>query len=177
MPSRAASTRWSPSRKSTTSASAPWAVSVRRTTWNVQRTGLFTSSRTRPRWTPRRGERADVFRAFGQAYRARHALSSEQAKVFDAILACRTVTLGGHLDVCTECGFEQPACDSCRDRHCSECQSLAAVRWVEARKKCMTSIERVRTTMEFISRIRSRSLDVGIRPNDHQRARAYRSMR
>ena len=126
---------------------------------------------SRPRF-----EVADVFRAFGQAYRASHALSSEQAKVFDAILACRTVTLGGHLDVCTECGFEQPACDSCRDRHCSECQSLAAVRWVEARKKCMTSIERVRTTMEFISRIRSRSLDVGIRPNDHQRARAYRSM-
>jgi hypothetical protein len=85
-------------------------------------------------------EVADVFRAFGQAYRASHALSSEQAKVFDAILACRTVTLGGHLDVCKECGFEQPAYNSCRDRHCPKCQSLAAARWVEARKKSLLPV-------------------------------------
>jgi hypothetical protein len=61
-------------------------------------------------------EVADVFRAFGEAYRRSHKLSLEQARVVTAILACRTVALGGHLDQCQECGFERPAYNSCRNR-------------------------------------------------------------
>ena len=85
-------------------------------------------------------EIADAFRAFGAAYRARHSLTPEQARVFDAILACRTAVLGGHLDVCEECAFERPSYNSCRNRHCPKCQGIAALRWVEARKKAILPV-------------------------------------
>jgi Putative transposase/Transposase zinc-binding domain len=48
-----------------------------------------------------------------------------------AIEVCRTAQLGGHLDRCDGCGFERPAYNSCRNRHCPKCQSLAKARWLE----------------------------------------------
>lgn len=41
--------------------------------------------------------------------------------------------LGGHLDVCTACGHEQPSYNSCRNRHCPKCQTLAQEKWVTER--------------------------------------------
>ena len=76
-------------------------------------------------------EFADVFRAFGEGFSKTRVLSSEQARAFDAILACRTPALGGHLDACDECGFKRPSYNSCFNRHCPRCQGLAALRWVE----------------------------------------------
>jgi hypothetical protein len=51
------------------------------------------------------------------------------------IEACRTIALGGHLDICDACGYEQPSYNSCRNRHCPKCQSLAQATWIEARKE------------------------------------------
>jgi len=51
-----------------------------------------------------------------------------------AIERCRTAALGGHLERCSACGFERPAYDSCRNRHCPKCQSVAKAKWLEARK-------------------------------------------
>lgn len=82
----------------------------------------------RPRW-----EVADVFRAHGEAYRQRHALSGDQRKVMRDIEVCRTEALGGHLDVCPECAFQRPSYNSCRNRHCPKCQSLSQARWIERR--------------------------------------------
>ena len=48
-----------------------------------------------------------------------------------AVSVCRTQELGGHLDRCDACGFERPAYNSCRNRHCPKCQSLAKAKWVE----------------------------------------------
>jgi hypothetical protein len=50
-----------------------------------------------------------------------------------AIEACRTPQLGGHLDRCPDCDFERPAYNSCRNRHCPKCQSLAQARWIQQR--------------------------------------------
>lgn len=50
-----------------------------------------------------------------------------------AIEVCRTEVLGGHLDVCGSCGYSAPSYNSCRDRHCPKCQSLAQARWLEQR--------------------------------------------
>ena len=47
---------------------------------------------------------------------------------------CRTSALGGHLEECDHCGHERPAYNSCRNRHCPKCQSLAKARWLEGRK-------------------------------------------
>jgi Transposase zinc-binding domain len=49
---------------------------------------------------------------------------------------CRTVALGGHVDVCPQCGGD-PAIsyNSCRNRHCNKCQTPARRRWIDARKQ------------------------------------------
>jgi hypothetical protein len=78
-------------------------------------------------------EVADIVRAHGQAFARAHALTAEQAAVLDAIARCRTASLGGHLDVCNACGHSEISYNSCRNRHCPKCQSLAQARWLERR--------------------------------------------
>ena len=59
--------------------------------------------------------------------------SQRQRRVMKAIQVCRTAALGGHLERCDGCYYERPCYDSCRDRHCPKCQSLARAEWVEKR--------------------------------------------
>lgn len=80
-------------------------------------------------------EVADIFRAAGEAYRDRYVPTFDQRKVMLAIERCRTAALGGHLDVCGKCGHQTPAYNSCRNRHCPKCQSLAQARWIERRRQ------------------------------------------
>jgi hypothetical protein len=75
-------------------------------------------------------ELADVFLAHGEAYRRTHVLTPQQARAMRAIESCRTAALGGHLEVCDRCGFERPAYNSCRNRHCPKCQAGAQAAWV-----------------------------------------------
>jgi Putative transposase/Transposase zinc-binding domain len=51
-----------------------------------------------------------------------------------AIELCRTAALGGHLEECDSCGHQRPAFNSCRNRHCPKCQSLARAQWLEDRQ-------------------------------------------
>lgn len=76
-------------------------------------------------------ELADVFRQYGESYQRTHRISAGQQKVIRAVSVCRTQELGGHLDRCDACGFERPAYNSCRNRHCPKCQSLAKAKWLE----------------------------------------------
>lgn len=78
-------------------------------------------------------EVADIFRAHGEVYRREHVLTPDQLKVMRAIEVCRTEVLGGHLDVCDRCSYSQPSYNSCRNRHCPKCQSLAQAQWIEER--------------------------------------------
>lgn len=81
-------------------------------------------------------EVADVFRRYGEAYRQQHgaSMSVAQWRVMSAIEVCRTAVLGGHLERCDQCGHERNAFNSCRDRHCPKCQSLARAQWIEDRQ-------------------------------------------
>jgi hypothetical protein len=85
----------------------------------------------RPKW-----EIADVFRRYGEAYRNTHgaSMSTAQRRVMTAIEVCRTAALGGHLERCDQCGQERNCYNSCRDRHCPKCQSLARAKWIEDRQ-------------------------------------------
>lgn len=78
-------------------------------------------------------EVADIFRLHGDAYRKNHSLPKSHLKAMRAIEACRTAELGGHLYECDFCGYEHPAYNSCRNRHCPKCQALNKARWLEAR--------------------------------------------
>ena len=78
-------------------------------------------------------EVADVLRAHGPEYAARHPLSTEQAAVIRHLTTCRTAALGGHLDACAACGFQRVSYNSCRDRHCPKCQATKQAQWLETR--------------------------------------------
>jgi hypothetical protein len=79
-------------------------------------------------------EVADIVRAHGPAFVRAHALSPQQKAVLRDIARCRTAALGGHKDVCADCGHVQSlSYNSCRNRHCPKCQALAQARWVEQR--------------------------------------------
>ena len=81
-------------------------------------------------------EVADIFRAHGETYRATHLLSPEQRKAMWCIEACRTAVLGGHVDVCQDCGTElDPSYNSCRNRSCPKCQALDQDRWINKRRE------------------------------------------
>jgi predicted Zn-ribbon and HTH transcriptional regulator len=78
-----------------------------------------------------RPELADIFRSHGESYRRAHRLPASHKKVMRAVEVCRTQELGGHLKKCDTCGFEHPTYNSCRNRHCPKCQSLAKAKWLE----------------------------------------------
>ena len=81
-------------------------------------------------------EVADIVRAYGPAFLAQHgpSLSPEQRRALADIAACRTAVLGGHVEACDACGFERPAYNSCRNRHCPKCQAAARATWLDARE-------------------------------------------
>jgi Putative transposase/Transposase zinc-binding domain len=81
-------------------------------------------------------EVADVFRRYGDAYRAQHdtALCRAQRRVMTAIELCRTAALGGHVEQCDHCGHQHISYCSCRNRHCPKCQSLARAQWLDDRR-------------------------------------------
>ncbi|MFQ5694991.1 MAG: IS91 family transposase [Terriglobia bacterium] len=86
-------------------------------------------------------EVADILRAHGAAYQARHPLSPEQATVMRRLVACRTAALGGHVDACDACGFTQVSYNSCRDRHCPKCQATKRAEWVQRRLQRLLPVE------------------------------------
>ena len=79
-------------------------------------------------------EVSDIFCRHGDQYCQNHRISPEQLKVLNMIKICRTSALGGHLEQCDGCGFLRPAYNSCRNRHCPKCQSLAKEKWLNERR-------------------------------------------
>ncbi len=88
-------------------------------------------------------ELADIFSRYGDVYRRSRAVSYEQLKAMHHIEICRTAKLGGHLEQCNQCGFEQIAYNSCRDRHCPKCQTLAKEQWLNDRKSVRRELMRI----------------------------------
>lgn len=68
------------------------------------------------------------------------ALSLAQTKVVKALVACRTAVLGGHVEVCNECGHERVSYNSCRNRHCPKCQGGATAQWLDAQQELLLRV-------------------------------------
>jgi hypothetical protein len=88
-----------------------------------------TATDTRPAF-----EVADIVRRFGAAYRDTHPVPLLHQRVLHAIEVCRTAILGGHIEQCNQCGYRRPVYNSCRNRHCPKCQTLARAQWLEERQ-------------------------------------------
>lgn len=81
------------------------------------------------------GGLAEVLRRHGPQYLATHDLSVAKAKVWRAILGCRTPALGGHVETCDGCGTTRHVYHSCRNRHCPQCQTRAKEAWLAQRRR------------------------------------------
>ena len=80
-----------------------------------------------------RYEVADVFRLYFEGYSQRHLVTDRERLIVERIMGCRTGELGGHLQRCNDCGYEEVVPDSCRDRHCTKCQYREKEQWVMGR--------------------------------------------
>lgn len=85
-------------------------------------------------------EVAHVFHRYGHDYRTAHPLPVNRLRAMRAIEACRTASLGGHVDECGHCGTKIISYNSCRNRHCPKCQFLKKEQWIEAREKDLLPI-------------------------------------
>lgn len=72
-----------------------------------------------------------MVRACVSAYRHSHGLNGREARVLQAIAACRTEAMGGHVAVCERCAHEHYHYHSCRNRHCPKCQTHAKEQWLQ----------------------------------------------
>jgi Putative transposase/Transposase zinc-binding domain len=88
-------------------------------------------------------EVADIFAAHADAFlKARGgAVSPAHRRILRDLVACRTAELGGHVDLCGRCGYEQVSYNSCRNRHCPKCQASARAEWLDARALDLLPVE------------------------------------
>ncbi len=91
----------------------------------------------RPRY-----ELADIIRLYGDSFLDKNdSISLQKRKVLHAILNCRTAELGGHLYKCSDCGNEQIAYNSCRNRHCPKCQIQKREKWIETQTEQLLPVK------------------------------------
>ena len=88
-------------------------------------------------------EVADLFRRFGARYRQDFAsgFHPQHRRVMRAIEQCRTAALGGHREQCDRCGHERISYNSCRNRHCPKCRSVAKAEWLQARREELLPVD------------------------------------
>ena len=74
-------------------------------------------------------------------YLEKHKIVGYKQKVIKEIKNCKSEKLGVHKYVCDECGYEEIAYNSCRNRHCPNCQTGKKLKWIEARKEEVLNIK------------------------------------
>lgn len=72
-----------------------------------------------------------IFNEYGNGYETKYTPCRHLKKVFSDICCCRTGQLGGHINFCSGCGYQQQAYNSCRNRHCPKCQFIKQEQWAD----------------------------------------------
>ena len=80
-------------------------------------------------------ELQDILNRFGDSFLQSHTVCYEGIKAIKAIRSCRTAALGGHVDVCEDCGEYHISYNSCRNRNCSKCGNVKKEQWIQDRKE------------------------------------------
>lgn len=75
-----------------------------------------------------------IFNASWSAYAGTHSVSEEQYKTALSIISCKSGALGCNISVCDECGHQEVHNNSCRNRHCPNCQAVLKELWIDARR-------------------------------------------
>lgn len=87
--------------------------------------------------TPVEPTMAGVLERFGTQYRQQYAdrMPPVQLSAMDAIKACRTPELGGHVLYCPSCKSTEYQYHSCCHHACPKCNHKRSEQWLEARRK------------------------------------------
>ena len=67
-------------------------------------------------------------------YLPEHTVSTQQLRAANAIMNCKTGSLGVNSSICEECGHVEIHNSSCRNRHCPNCQSVLKEVWIDQRQ-------------------------------------------
>ncbi|SCY54307.1 IS91 family transposase [Alkaliphilus peptidifermentans] len=78
-----------------------------------------------------------IFKEYGTLYREKYGVTNNQAKVMKAIESCRTSALNAHVHTCNECGHEVISYNSCRNRHCPQCQDFKREQWLNKQEQSL----------------------------------------
>jgi hypothetical protein len=99
----------------------------------------------------------EIFRRYGAAYRARfgRSLSPNQLQAMQAIEACRTEALGGHVYRCPSCQVTRYSYHSCRNRHCPTCQQDATQAWLAEQHTLLLPVPYFLVTFTLPSELRA----------------------
>ena len=95
-----------------------------------------------------------IFLQYGEAFREKNRLSEVQLKAMQAIEKCSTERSGFHRFICDNCGHTEIAYNSCRNRHCPQCQWLKQEIWVDKIKSQLLPVKYVHlvfTVPEFLN--------------------------
>ena len=77
----------------------------------------------------------EIFIKYASEYLAKYPNTSiRERKVIDSISQCRTAALGGYVEKCDSCGYIKTIYNSCRDRHCPQCQFIKKEQWILSRQ-------------------------------------------
>lgn len=75
-----------------------------------------------------------IFRDHGTAYNKKYPhMTLVERKAMRSIQLCRTHELGGRVEECENCGHKVILYNSCRNRHCPQCQSMKKEQWIHDR--------------------------------------------
>ena len=78
-----------------------------------------------------------------------------EMRVLRQLFACRTGELGVHECVCEACGWKGLGLNSCRNRHCPQCQGRATAEWLEARQAKMLPVPHFQVVFTLPAELRT----------------------
>lgn len=78
-----------------------------------------------------------------------HGLNRYENRVINNIMSCRTSVLGGHKQMCDNCGHIEISYNSCRNRNCPKCQGSNSFKWLKNRLSDLLPIEYFHVVFTF----------------------------
>lgn len=75
----------------------------------------------------------DILREHGGQYISKNRLKGQQKGIINLLSSCRTQVLGSHFRECDHCSHLDKAYNSCRNRHCPNCQGKDREQWLNKR--------------------------------------------
>lgn len=76
---------------------------------------------------------SDILREHGEEYIRVNKIKGQQKGVINLLPLCQTQALGSHYRRCDQCSHIDKAYNSCRNRHCPNCQQKEREQWLNKR--------------------------------------------